>query len=120
METKNICSICLEDNNNCNEMLFDCVHIFHKNCISKWKNNSCPNCRSKKKTNFEMNFNNLYYLLSTNSKKLPINDYSSKNINCSINNHKLEVYQSRSSPFGVILFCLDCKITTCCSLINYM
>ena len=114
MEVENICSICLEDND-CNEMLFECEHIFHVNCISKWKENSCPNCRSKKKTRFASNFINLYHFLNTNSKKLPIDDFSSNNMNCSMNNHKLEAYQSKCPPFGVLLFCVDCGITKCCS-----
>jgi hypothetical protein len=41
----NICSICLEENTN---YTTECGHVFHKDCIDKWKHyNTCPYCRTE-------------------------------------------------------------------------
>jgi hypothetical protein len=41
-----ICSICTEICSS-NEMVMNCGHIFHENCMMKWLEvgSSCPNCR---------------------------------------------------------------------------
>jgi hypothetical protein len=48
--TSLICSICLDNihENDDNELKIEtiCNHNFHKNCLDKWKKNTCPNCRS--------------------------------------------------------------------------
>jgi hypothetical protein len=41
-----ICSICLEDISDETKIETLCNHIFHLNCLDKWQNNTCPNCRS--------------------------------------------------------------------------
>jgi len=40
------CSICYENiaHSQCKKL--NCGHIFHKMCLYKWKNNTCPLCRS--------------------------------------------------------------------------
>ena len=42
------CSICLEDINinDANIVITKCNHYFHKTCLAKWQNNTCPNCRN--------------------------------------------------------------------------
>ena len=54
VDDKNICTICLEDNNN-KSVKLECSHVFHKKCINKWikqvnKNQNqqfvCPLCRT--------------------------------------------------------------------------
>jgi hypothetical protein len=43
------CSICLQQIPSFAELkLPNCVHVFHKNCINRWKkdNNTCPCCRT--------------------------------------------------------------------------
>jgi len=48
LEEEKICSICLELFNNEDEnIILDCKHIYHSDCIIQWitKNNSCPLCR---------------------------------------------------------------------------
>ena len=44
---ENECSICLE-NISSNQILLNCNHTFHKQCIDKWflTNTNCPNCRT--------------------------------------------------------------------------
>ena len=43
------CPICLEDNNDFNNIIFECKHVFHYDCYIQWikfNNNSniCPSC----------------------------------------------------------------------------
>ena len=47
LTTSSTCSICLEDFK-LEEIvsLTNCKHIFHNQCIEKWKNNTCPMCRN--------------------------------------------------------------------------
>lgn len=44
------CSICYEYINKCDVHMTSCEHMFHKECIERWKNEisgeSCPNCRN--------------------------------------------------------------------------
>ena len=40
------CSICLDTIDINDKIKTRCNHIFHKNCLEKWKKNNCPNCRS--------------------------------------------------------------------------
>ncbi len=42
------CAICLEICEGDLKM-YNCTHIFHKNCINKW-HGDCPSCRSQKKS----------------------------------------------------------------------
>ncbi len=44
VNSEETCSICLENNVNCET---NCSHHFHAACLSQWinKNNSCPLCR---------------------------------------------------------------------------
>ena len=48
------CSICLENVNLDNAYVLDCEHVFHKQCLNSWIENSqkksftqCPNCRNE-------------------------------------------------------------------------
>ena len=45
-QSSSICSICLEDISDETKIETLCNHIFHLNCLDKWQNNTCPNCRS--------------------------------------------------------------------------
>lgn len=50
------CSICLEVSGE--KIVTDCGHTFHKECLSKVRNDSCPMCRSKISYNlFKFNSN---------------------------------------------------------------
>lgn len=42
------CSICLENIKSDNNVVLNCNHCFHQECIKKWYNikNTCPNCRT--------------------------------------------------------------------------
>lgn len=42
----NTCSICLEECGASGCVTTICKHRFHKNCIDKWDNNTCPLCRT--------------------------------------------------------------------------
>jgi len=44
LETKD-CPICLQNIKGNDLMITPCGHFFHKNCISKIRNNTCPTCR---------------------------------------------------------------------------
>lgn len=56
--TKEQCSICLEENNNCSICTTECGHRFHRSCLQDWTraHNTCPMCRSEIKT-----INDLYH-----------------------------------------------------------
>lgn len=41
-----LCSICLENfNNKIDIVKLQCDHYYHYDCINKWNNNTCPECR---------------------------------------------------------------------------
>ena len=44
LESKD-CPICMENINGTTLSLTHCGHFFHKDCISKIRNNTCPSCR---------------------------------------------------------------------------
>ena len=44
------CCICMEHDNGVENRwikLTSCGHVFHAHCISKWRNNTCPLCRTR-------------------------------------------------------------------------
>ena len=42
------CSICLESiEKGCRVINLDCSHVYHRDCIYGWKQNSCPYCRER-------------------------------------------------------------------------
>jgi len=47
------CAICLEELNNNNKVILECMHSFHTECITEWfkNNNTCPFCRRTVNTN---------------------------------------------------------------------
>jgi len=46
IKNKEVCPICLEFfSDGKGIFLTTCGHFFHKKCIKKWKNDSCPCCR---------------------------------------------------------------------------
>jgi len=97
------CSICHEEINKCDIHMTSCKHMFHKQCIETWKNEthgeSCPNCRENirmkheklieycnEATNYHMNvieIYDIYYIYKTKIKEL--NEMASK-IKSNINN----------------------------------
>lgn len=44
MNTNEECSICLNILNR-SILKTECNHFFHKECLTKWKNKTCPLCR---------------------------------------------------------------------------
>ena len=46
IKNKEVCPICLESFEKEKDIfLTTCSHFFHKSCIKKWNNDSCPYCR---------------------------------------------------------------------------
>jgi len=52
------CAICLENEEQKEELILQCGHIFHKECINEWfrrrQNNDCPCCREQNRNMFPL------------------------------------------------------------------
>lgn len=113
-----ICAICIDnlDNNIINK--WSCIHIFHSNCIKKWKNNSCPLCRTTELNNQNIKSNNQNILdinklknicknLEGDIKEIYLELFNDKD--CITNNHNLICLEQ----FGVKIICEDCNKIQC-------
>ena len=91
------CGICLDECVDENH-LFTCKHVFHRDCIYKWKG-SCPMCRSTR--------NDQYAHINM----LNVKDYLHipEISKCYEKMHYLTAYQCDTPQLGCVLFCRDCR-----------
>lgn len=111
-----ICSICLEYNNEDNYTCMYCNNSFHNSCVKKMKNNNCPLCRKELQI-YSTNYKNVIFNNMNTHNNYDIDNYLNKwnNKKCFSDNHnfKLETLGDWSMIDNEFKFTYKCMYIEC-------